>query len=230
MSINRLGTYLAGGAVAAAAAALIAAPAVAEVTWIVIAYSYGEPTTAAWGEGATQPEAEAAAVSTCRAMGGTKCAHVYSSGNTEADQANCIAFVVLIDDPNYGAAGSGQTWVEAEDNAHRNLNGRLITQGRPGATATAHCKGGGTGIEPPPPGRVTPPKAKPAATVAADVDVYNVKNEPEGAGQVVGILRAEPRPQKVELVGSCAPESWCQVSGPNVPGGNGWVWGHLELP
>jgi hypothetical protein len=75
-----------------------------------------------------------------------------------------------------------------------------------------------------------PQQAKPMATVAADVDVYNVKNEPNGVGRVVGILRAEPRPQQVELVGSCAPQSWCQVSGANVPGGTGWVWGHLTLP
>jgi hypothetical protein len=87
-------------------------------------------------------------------------------------------------------------------------------------------------VQAPPPPVTTPmttPKA-PTATVNADVDVYNVKNEPDGAGQVVGILRAEPRPQKVELVGSCAPRSWCQVTGPNVPGGTGWVWGHLDLP
>lgn len=66
----------------------------------------------------------------------------------------------------------------------------------------------------------------PSATVAADVDVYNAKNEPDGAGQVVGILR---QGGAVTLVGGCAPESWCEVSGEAVPGGHGWVWGHLNL-
>lgn len=69
--------------------------------------------------------------------------------------------------------------------------------------------------------------AAPTATVAADVDVYNAKNEPGGAGQVVGILR---QGGAVKLLGDCAPESWCEVSGDVVPGGHGWVWGHLNLP
>jgi hypothetical protein len=64
------------------------------------------------------------------------------------------------------------------------------------------------------------------ATVAADVDVYTAKNEPDGAGQVVGILR---QGGTVTLAGNCAPESWCEVSGDAVPGGHGWVWGHLNL-
>jgi hypothetical protein len=65
------------------------------------------------------------------------------------------------------------------------------------------------------------------AAVASDVDVYNAKNEPDGTGQVVGMLRAG---NSVKLAGSCAPDSWCEVSGDSVPSGHGWVWGHLELP
>ncbi len=68
--------------------------------------------------------------------------------------------------------------------------------------------------------------AKPAATVTSDVDVYNAKNEPDGTGQVVGMLR---NGSQVELIGSCQPESWCQVSGQAVPGGQGWVWGALQF-
>jgi hypothetical protein len=64
------------------------------------------------------------------------------------------------------------------------------------------------------------------ATVTNDVDLYNKKNEPDGAGQVVGMLTAGTT---VQLVGPCSPSSWCQVGGPNVPGGNGWVWGNLQL-
>jgi hypothetical protein len=70
-----------------------------------------------------------------------------------------------------------------------------------------------------------PLPSTPTATVAADVDVYTAKNEPDGAGQVVGILR---QGGAVNLVGDCAQESWCEVSGDAVPGGHGWVWGHLN--
>jgi hypothetical protein len=93
--------------------------------------------------------------------------------------------------------------------------------GNPPAAADSAPQQGGQ------PAQLAAPKL---ATVNADVDIYNAKNEPNGAGKVVGILRAEPRPQQVELVGDCAPESWCQVKGPNVAGGQGWVWGHLNLP
>ena len=78
-----------------------------------------------------------------------------------------------------------------------------------------------------------PQQAKPMATVAADVDVYdapNINNDKEP----LGILRSD---QKVEVVGSaepgqqgqtCAVNSWCTVRGPNVPNGQGVIWGHLK--
>ena len=67
----------------------------------------------------------------------------------------------------------------------------------------------------------------PTATAVGDVDVYSAKNEPDGAGHVVGILR---KGSTVSLVGDCDAQSWCEVSGDAVPGQRGWVWGHLELP
>jgi hypothetical protein len=70
-------------------------------------------------------------------------------------------------------------------------------------------------------------KAKTATVVGEDVNVYNAKNEPDGAGTVVGILRVG---QQVTLLDSCKPQAWCQVAGPAVPSGQGWVWGHLQLP
>ncbi|MEU9986041.1 CAP domain-containing protein [Streptomyces sp. NPDC048045] len=83
-----------------------------------------------------------------------------------------------------------------------------------------------TGQTPYPPGQAPPPAERMATVTGEDVDVYNVKNEPDGAGRVIGILRVG---QQVKLVGSCQLESWCQVAGGNVPGGNGWVWGHLQF-
>jgi hypothetical protein len=64
------------------------------------------------------------------------------------------------------------------------------------------------------------------ATVVSDVDVYTAKNEPDGAGQVVGMLKSG---ESVKLAGPCTPDSWCEVTGTSVPGGHGWVWGHLNL-
>ena len=66
-----------------------------------------------------------------------------------------------------------------------------------------------------------------ATVVGEDVDVYDAKNEPDGAGQVIGMLRVS---DTVSPAGGCTPDSWCEVSGDAVPGGRGWVWGHLELP
>ena len=54
------------------------------------------------------------------------------------------------------------------------------------------------------PNYVGPDQSAATATVAADVDVYNAKNEPDGAGQVVGILR---RGDTVSLTGTCTPAS-----------------------
>ena len=77
-----------------------------------------------------------------------------------------------------------------------------------------------------PPEQPATPAAKTATVAGEAVDVYNAKNEPDGAGQVIGMLTVGTQ---VQLVGSCAPSSWCQIAGPNVPGGNGWVWGHLQF-
>jgi hypothetical protein len=78
----------------------------------------------------------------------------------------------------------------------------------------------------PPLGGAPTPPATPTATVTSDVDVYNAKNEPDGAGHVVGMLATG---KQVQLVGPCQPQSWCQVSGDAVPGGQGWVWGALQF-
>ncbi|AFU02541.1 SH3 domain-containing protein [Nocardia brasiliensis] len=61
------------------------------------------------------------------------------------------------------------------------------------------------------------------ATVTEDVDVYDA---PGGAGDVLGVLR---QGQQVTLVGNCNRNDWCQVTGPAVPGGTGWVWGALQF-
>jgi hypothetical protein len=72
-------------------------------------------------------------------------------------------------------------------------------------------------------GGPAPPPAAPTATVTEDVDVYD---KPGGNGNVTGVLTA---PNTVELAGACQKENWCNVLGPAVPGGNGWVWGALQF-
>jgi hypothetical protein len=64
------------------------------------------------------------------------------------------------------------------------------------------------------------------ATVTEDVDVYerpNLNNDLES----LGFLSSG---DQVELVGDCQPDDWCQVKGPTVPNGHGFIWGHLQLP
>ena len=69
------------------------------------------------------------------------------------------------------------------------------------------------------------------ATVTGDVDVYNIAADevPEEDGVVgakIGMLRAG---QQVELGGPCNPNDWCKVLSSELPGGNGFVWGHLQF-
>jgi hypothetical protein len=75
------------------------------------------------------------------------------------------------------------------------------------------------------------PPQKKMATVTGDVDVYNiaadeVPEEDGVAGMKIGMLRAG---QQVELGGPCNPNDWCKVLSSELPGGNGFVWGHLQF-
>ena len=58
----------------------------------------------------------------------------------------------------------------------------------------------------------------------SDVDVYDA---PHGGRTVIGKLYEGTYVLLAEK--TCLPNDWCQVTGPNVPTGNGWVWGHLEF-
>jgi hypothetical protein len=71
-----------------------------------------------------------------------------------------------------------------------------------------------------------PAAGQKTATVVSDVDVYDKKNEPDGAGTFVGILRSG---NTVQLLSPCQKKAWCNISGGAVPGGSGWVWGALEF-
>jgi hypothetical protein len=67
------------------------------------------------------------------------------------------------------------------------------------------------------------PPAPPVGKATSDVDVYDA---PHGGRTVIGMLREGTY---VLLAKTCPQNDWCQVTGPNVPTGNGWVWGHLEF-
>jgi hypothetical protein len=69
------------------------------------------------------------------------------------------------------------------------------------------------------------------ATVTGDVDVYNIAADDipgdDGVvGMKIGMLRAG---QQVELGGPCNPNDWCKVISAELPGGLGFVWGHLQF-
>jgi hypothetical protein len=70
------------------------------------------------------------------------------------------------------------------------------------------------------------------ATVTGDVNVYDAINFPEGAAHFLGILEGGNGNQ-VERIGgeggTCQMDHWCEVKGPAVPTGQGWIWGHLQF-
>jgi hypothetical protein len=88
-----------------------------------------------------------------------------------------------------------------------------------------------TPAAPPAPPQQPAPPQKHMATVTSDVDVYNIAADdvPDGDGVVgvkIGTLRAG---QQVELAGPCNPNDWCKILAPELPGGNGFVLGHLQF-
>lgn len=96
-----------------------------------------------------------------------------------------------------------------------------------GAPWSSHTRLGCATPAPPPP--AAPQKRM--ATVTGDVAVYNIAADdiPDGDGVVgsrIGTLRTG---QQVELGGPCAPNAWCKVLSPELPGGFGFVEGHLQL-
>jgi hypothetical protein len=70
------------------------------------------------------------------------------------------------------------------------------------------------------------PKPVMATVVGEDVDVYNIAAGDDEGGVVIGMLRVG---RQVELAGPCQPNDWCKVLVPELPGGNGFVWGHLQF-
>ena len=79
-----------------------------------------------------------------------------------------------------------------------------------------------TGAQPDP----GPPPPPMATVVGEAVDVYERPNINDDLTPI-GILQVN---KQVQLVGDCQPEAWCQVKGPDVPTGQGFIWGHLDLP
>lgn len=96
---------------------------------------------------------------------------------------------------------------------------------------TGWIQGGGSGSWSAPDGSVTCSSSTNGgtATVTDDVDVYSkpsgndADKYPAGAG-FPGFLA---KGTQVNLVkgGGCPSDDWCQITGSNVPTGNGWAWG-----
>jgi hypothetical protein len=84
-----------------------------------------------------------------------------------------------------------------------------------------------------PPAAAAAPAApqKKMATVTSDVDVFNIAADdvPDDSGVVgekIGTLRGG---QRVEIGDPCNPNDWCKVLAPELPNGNGFVLGHIQL-
>jgi hypothetical protein len=105
-----------------------------------------------------------------------------------------------------------------------------------GAGNTAHwdaveplqCAKIATPPPPPPPKRTVKIGWPTAPIVDGDADVYNVADDPPGTGQYLDTL-PEGTIVTVHGVPNCPPhtDTWCHISGPNVPNGDGWVFGHI---
>ena len=88
------------------------------------------------------------------------------------------------------------------------------------------CLQGGAQPNPGPPPPLPPTTPARATVVGEDVDVYERPNINDDLTPI-GTLRVNTQ---VQVVGDCQPEAWCQVKGPDVPTGQGFIWGHLDLP
>ncbi len=88
-------------------------------------------------------------------------------------------------------------------------------------------------VEAPKPPPTTPMVSKPMATVIGeDVDVYErptINNDLTPLGTLKQGTKVEAL--HGEQPGSpCTVSAWCKVRGPDVPTGEGFIWGHLQLP
>ncbi|HEX2286939.1 MAG TPA: hypothetical protein VHI10_19305 [Mycobacterium sp.] len=113
------------------------------------------------------------------------------------------------------------------------LSGNSVDEANPGSTATYRstfpigCITPAAGPAPQKP----PEQPKTATVVGEAVDVYNIAHGdvPDENG-VVGVKIGELQVgQQVQLGGPCKPEDWCKVLVPELPGGSGFVWGHLQF-
>jgi hypothetical protein len=98
--------------------------------------------------------------------------------------------------------------------------GEVTTKGG----VTGWIQGGGSGSWTSPDGSVkcTSSTNGGLVTVTSDVDVYD---QPNGdVGTVIGTLREGTQVNTVKG-GGCPADDWCQITGSNVPTGNGWAWG-----
>jgi hypothetical protein len=78
-----------------------------------------------------------------------------------------------------------------------------------------------------------PPQANPGAaektafvTTPPEYDSVDVYDVPGGNGKVTGTVAKD---KGVQVNADCKPETWCLIRGAAVPGGQGWIWGHLRF-
>jgi hypothetical protein len=125
---------------------------------------------------------------------------------------NVWTFVGAVEDDGLVHNGGPSYWTSSRPLTCQDLDTKINKL--PGGIITA----------PADPAPQAPPAAPVAARVISDVDVYDA---PDGGRTVIGTLYAGTYVLLAEK--TCAQNDWCQVTGPNVPTGKGWVWGHLEF-
>ena len=125
---------------------------------------------------------------------------------------NIWTLVGTVEDDGLVHNGGPSFWTSSRPLACKDLD--IKTNTLPGSIITA------PGAPAPP----TPPAAPVAAKVISDVDLYDA---PDGGRTVIGMLYEGTYVLLADK--TCPQNDWCQVTGPNVPAGNGWVWGHLQF-
>ncbi|GFG51008.1 hypothetical protein CQY20_22370 [Mycolicibacterium agri] len=77
-----------------------------------------------------------------------------------------------------------------------------------------------------PPANPGAPSKTAFVTTPPEYDEVDVYDTPGGTGNVIGTIAKD---KGVQANADCKPDDWCLIRGVAVPGGQGWMWGHLRF-
>ena len=83
-----------------------------------------------------------------------------------------------------------------------------------------------TTADPAPPANPGAPSKTAFVTTPPEYGEVDVYDAPGGTGNVIGTIAKD---KGVQVNADCKPDDWCLIRGVAVPGGQGWMWGHLRF-